>query len=352
MQKIILNDQSKVGVTWFIPEQTFTKGVPCKGVIREVYAEGSVYIGDGEYDGSSFFRQGHGIQYFKNSTLKGAQIGAPNNCKLDRFVGGYDRFKCDWMYGNGVWYFTDLNGNPIHFCKGFFFNTYRIDDWHGDFDYDCLLLGYTKDMEVFELDKFFNQANDLQNKYAEVHKCSYLFMGDSWIDFWRDEQCFSRYGFIGKGYDFVNVGIGGTTYKDWTKWIDKLVVCHNPDKILINLGFNDLHHGQTVNQVYNYFLKVVTEIHKALPNAKIFVTSLTHCSVFTRYFDSEIMLNGMIADFAKQEEYITYLPVGDLFKKDGKIIEDMDDYCIEDRLHLNQKGYAVWGKYIIENIAK
>lgn len=352
MQKIILNDQSKVGVTWFIPEQTFTKGVPCKGVIREVYSEGSVYIGEAEYDGKNFLRQGHGIQYFENSTILGSQIGSPNDTKLDRFVGNFDRFASDWMYGNGVWYFTDMQGKPKYFCKGFFLRTEKIDDWHGEFDYDSLLAGYSKDMEMVELYKYLNQVNTLQERYANVAKCTYLFMGDSWIDFWRDEQCFSRYGFIGKGYDFVNVGIGGTTYKDWTKWIDKLVVCHNPDKILINLGFNDLHHGQTVEQTYENFVKVVTSIHSALPNAKLYVTSVTHCSAYTNFFERELQVNSLVIDYAEKSDFITYLPVGDLFKKDGKMIENMDDYCIEDRLHLNQKGYAVWGKYIIENIAK
>lgn len=352
MNKIIFQDENKVGITWFIPNDEFEQGVPCKGILREVYLEGSVYIGDGEYDGENFFRQGHGIQYFENSSLTSLQINAPHKTKIDRFVGNYDRFKSDWMYGNGIWYFVDKNGNPQHFCKGFYMAATRIGDWHGEFDYDTLLTGYTKDMELDDLPKYVEKVKILEEAFENVSKCTYLFMGDSWIDFWRDENCFSRHGFVGEGYDVVNVGIGGTAYSDWTKWIDRLVVRYNPDKILINLGFNDLHHGQTADEVYSNFLNVISQINEKLPNSKIFITSITHCSVYMPFHDAETLVNERVIDYCKDKPNLTYLPVSNLFMINGKMIENMDDFCIEDKLHLNDKGYAIWGKFVIENIAK
>ncbi|MBO7187227.1 MAG: hypothetical protein J6V68_02370, partial [Clostridia bacterium] len=107
MEKIVFRKDDEVGVTWFIPDEEFVEGKPCTGVIREKYQEGSVYEGHGEYDGKDFYRQGYGVQYFKDSVMAGEALGGPMDSKVYKYVGNYDRNLSGWLFGNGILYFTD-----------------------------------------------------------------------------------------------------------------------------------------------------------------------------------------------------------------------------------------------------
>ena len=348
MNKIILNDENAIGITYFIPAGEFIEGVPCKGTIREVYQEGSVYTGDGEYDGKNFYRQGHGVQDFKKSWFLGGTIGGNVDTLVYKFVGNYDRHQSGWMYGNGVFYFCDYNRKPVSFAKAFFAGPNKLRDWDGDFDYETLLNGFTKDMEI-DLVPFRIEKLDRQKKYKDVKDVDYLIFGDSWTGRWlSDSDRF--YGEDFKGLNAINIGIGGTKFVDWVNDLDWLVICHNPKKIFINLGFNDIHNGQKPSYVFEVFKKMVEKLKTALPDVKIYISGITNCKIFDDYFEKETELNNLIKNYADKSDFIKYIDVNKLFLKDGKRIPDMEDYCIADRQHLNDKGYAIWAPYITDFI--
>lgn len=352
MKKIILNDENAVGVLWFIPDGEFTPGKPCKGTIKERYREGSVYEGQGEYDGENFYRQGHGVQEFSNSKMTGDDIGGPAYTKIRKFVGNYDRHLSSWMYGNGVFYLDDKDGNPLMFVKSFFEATSTVEDWHGDFDYDLLLKGYTPEMEG-KLIPFRAKHEKWVERVKDVKSCDYLFMGDSWVENWThavnmgagpefDEEVNAL------NMDAVNVGIGGSKYSDWEDWVNDLVTDHNPKKVFINLGFNDLHHAQPVNEVYTHFKNVVEAIKKELPKTIIYIASTCQCPAFTSFCEKELALNALMKEYCEKAENMVYLPLNELFNVDGKMAPNMAEYCVEDMLHLNRKGYDIWGKTILK----
>ena len=350
MKKIILNDENAIGMLYFIPNDEFAEGVPCKGHIKERYQEGSVYEGEGEYDGKNFYRQGNGVQEFSHSAMNGEHIGGPAYSKIYKFVGEYDRHASAWMYGNGIFYFVDQNDKPIAFTKGFFQCTTKIDEWHGDFDYDTILQGFTKEMECELIP--FKGAHDRLVTEHQGKTCDYLFFGDSWVEQWRDLKRFDYARFYKDTADInaLNVGIGGTKYSDWANWLDDLVIPFAPKKIFINLGFNDLHHGQKVNEVYDNFKTVVEGIKKALPEVKIYINSVTHCSVFDDFFEKEVELNNLLIDYCAKMPNMCYIPVNKEFMSNGKRFEDMDDYCIEDNLHLNERGYKIWSPFVLNYV--
>ena len=356
MEKIILNDENAVGVLWFIPDVKFVEGMPCTGIIKERYLEGSVYEGQGEYDGKNFYRQGYGIQEFSHSKMTGEDFGGPMDSKIYKFVGFYDRHLSSWMYGNGVFYLNDKDDKPLMFVKGYFSATTKIDDWHGDFDYSLLLKGFTPDMEgVFVPFRAKHDRWVLRTK--DVKNCDYLFMGDSWVEHWCHVEN------MGAGPEFdeevkalnmdaVNVGIGGSKFSDWEPWMNDLVIDHNPKKVFINLGFNDIHRGTSPEEVYGHFLNVVTSIRKALPNTIIYVASTCQCPAFTTFIDNELALNKMMEEYCNKTENMIYLPLNDLFNVDGKMAPNMGEYCIADMLHLNRKGYDVWGKEVLKKLTE
>ena len=350
MEKIILNEnQDAVGWLWFIPDSDFVKGVPCTGWGKERYLEGSVYEGQVEYDGVNFYRQGYGVQDFSNSTY---QVTCPDNTKLDKYVGFYNRHVCSWMYGNGVAYLVDKDTNqPKKFVKGFFHYSRKQDEWHGDFDYNSLYAGYTKDMECDNIIPYAEKRANYVARYKDKTTCDYLFMGDSWVEIWQLVELYDG-SFVRDtaGLDAINVGIGGTKYFDWEDLLDELVICHNPKKVFINLGFNDLHSGNSVKDTFNSFVKNVTKLTKCIDGVKIYVTSVTHTSPYSHLFDKEVELNNLIKNYCAKSKNLVYVQTNKLFMQDGKMIKNMDDFCIKDKIHLNRKGYDIWAPFVIDFI--
>lgn len=353
--KIILNDEDAIGVIYFIPDGEFKKGKPCLGTIKERYREGSVYIGQGEYDGKNFYRQGFGEQEFSNSTLRPNMHG-PENTYAYKFRGYYDRHTAAWMHGNGVMYFVDENNKPCAFVKGFFNNQSDVTEWHGEFNNDWLIPGYTPDMETYFV-PFVARFRQNYENYKDVTNCDYLFFGDSWVENW----CFSDRMYGGstwyedvkaRNMNAVNVGVGGTKYSDWEDKLDDIIVSHHPKKIFINLGFNDLHGGQTVEEVFSHFKFIVETLHAKLPETKIFIAGTTHCPAFVPFRKKELALNKLEEEYAKKTDYITYLPVDKLFMKGKKMIKKMPSYCVDDMLHLNRSGYDIWGNAILDALTK
>ncbi len=363
MKKVFTEDLSAVGMRRFTPDNgEWQKGVPCRGIGEERYREGSVYIGEMEYDGENFYKQGHGIQYFGESSFRDAEaFGGPENLITLMYEGDFDHSKADWFYGNGIFYFTNKDGTPAAIAHGFFTGVGLCEPWHGVFDPNKLLPGFSADMEV-KLVPFDGRFKRYEREYSALGfpKYEYVFFGDSWMDFWRNHGNVdpSLYGpeFAddAAGISAVNVGVGGTKFSDWyDERLDDLVLKFNAEKFVINLGFNDIHSGQTVDFVEAECKRVVNKILSYNKNAEIYLCSLTHCTAYVPYWEKENELNDRMKKLADENPNVNYLKTGELFTdENGKPFDNMDDYCIADRLHLNRKGYDIWGKYILDTVTK
>ena len=69
--------------------------------------------------------------YFKNDLSGKIKIDE----KIYMFVGYFDYRKTNWIYGNGVLYYRDLEGKPSRFVKGFFSCLNKTGEYKGDFDF-------------------------------------------------------------------------------------------------------------------------------------------------------------------------------------------------------------------------
>lgn len=363
MKKVFTDDLSRVGMRWFTPDNgEWKEGVPCKGIGEERYREGSVYIGQMEYNGEYFYKQGHGIQYFAESTYRdGTAFGAPDDSVTLMYEGDFDHSGGGWFFGNGIFYFTRKDGTPLAITHGFFTGTANYSPWKGKFDETKLLPGYSLDMEI-PLIPFEHRFKKYEKEYAALGfpKYEYVFFGDSWMDFWLnhnnvDPDLYGPEFNDDKGdMSAVNVGVGGTKFSDWSdQRIEDLVLKFNADKFVINLGFNDLHSGQSVDFAESEGKRVINKILSYNKNAKIYLCSLTHCTAYIPFWEKENELNARFKKIAAENPNVVYLATGELFiGKDGKPFPNMDDYCIADHLHLNRKGYDVWGVYILNEVKK
>lgn len=327
---------NSAGVWYFAPQTgVFKEGKPCKGFGAVKYREGSVYTGDLYYDGKNFNKLGFGRQDFSRSEI-GCLIEGINERKY-LFAGRYDYRKTDWIYGNGVLYYTDAEGKPSHFKKGFFSGLIKIKDYEGEFDYGALIDGYTPDMES----DYDEDAERIKRRFmsvrtsAEGQGVKALFVGDSYFELF-DSPEFAGENLFGRlfGEGCVNAGVGGSRFSDWLGWTDIFGHIPAPEKIFVNLGFNDLHSGYSVKTVYSNFRKFIKVLRGYYPEAEIYLSAVVRSPVFGESADRENEYNALIKDNARKLQVT-------VFDWNG-LIEPTYEYFHPDGVHPNEKGYGIF----------
>lgn len=333
---------NSAGVWFFVPDSgVFKKGTPCKGFGAIKYAEGSVYTGDIFYDGKNFNKKGYGQQDFTKSSI-GDTVKTIGEKKY-KFVGCYDYRKTDWIYGNGVLYYTYEDGKPSHFRKGFFKGLDKIGEYKGEFDYGSLLDSYTPDME-FDFDENENRLEErwklIQNTVNNAGKPRVLFIGDSYFEL-SDVAEFAGKNLFNCHFpkDYVNIGICGTRFIDWLGWADKIKNFPAPDKIVLNLGFNDLHNGRSAKQTFSDFKKFTGILHEFFPRTKLYSVNVIHSPNSANHFEKESEYNKMIEKNAAKYG----VTVGDW----NNLIGECGKNCFHaDAIHPNETGYGLFAEFI------
>ena len=152
------------------------------------------------------------------------------------------------------------------------------------------------------------------------------------------------------GQEFYGTGISGSKITEWYNnyrdYFERLKL-HHPQKVIINLGVNDIHSGDKVGETtFNSLKNLVGKLHDEIPGVQIYWTT-----VCNNYF-SAAMKNG-VNEYVTAYNYVNdnlktyaatldYLNVIDL---NAKINHDRSMF-ITDGLHLNEMGYNIFTKLI------
>lgn len=346
-------DEKGVGMIWFVPENEFQKGVPCKGVGSERYPEGSVYTGDMSYDGTRFYKDGYGEQDFTKSTFATCASEKEN---LYKIIGHFP--KDAWIRGNGILlYVNEKTKKPSSYDYGFLTGTEYSNKWLGEFNEELVPQGWEGKYRHTGFSVYKRRILNNLTYTKKTKGVKTLLIGDSWFGMWTYTDPVEATVVQGKQMlkgkvPRVNIGVGGTKYSDWLEHLP--AICKQfagTEKILVNLGFNDLHSGKSPETVYEDFLTFVSTVHECLPKARIYISAVCHVGRFPQCFENELKLNAMELKYCfEHSDFLTYLPADETLMKNGKPFPDIDDYCINDQIHLNDRGYAIWGTYLLEKI--
>jgi lysophospholipase L1-like esterase len=166
-----------------------------------------------------------------------------------------------------------------------------------------------------------------------------LFVGSSSIRLWDNlEQQFNTAPIV------VKRGFGGSRMEDCAAYLSRLVIPYKPRTVVVYAGENDLAEGRRPEQVLRSFTRFVEGVRAALPATRIAYVSIK----------PSIARAGMLADIratnALISEYVSHLDNAryiDVFTPmlDSKGAPRAELFR-EDRLHMNQAGYALWHELI------
>jgi len=161
-----------------------------------------------------------------------------------------------------------------------------------------------------------------------------LFIGSSSIRLWS-----SLAGDFPK-HRVLNRGFGGSEIVDSVRYFEQIVLPYRPRLIVLYAGGNDIHGGKTPEQVLGDFKAFAEKTRLALPRTRLAYISIAPNPARWAEVDRVRAANRLIEDYTRKQPQLTFIDVfPHMLGPDGA---PKPDIYREDRLHMNQKGYALW----------
>lgn len=167
-----------------------------------------------------------------------------------------------------------------------------------------------------------------------------LFIGSSSFTKWKDVNEYFP------GYPIVNRAFGASTLLDLIRYSYDIIIPYQPKQVLIYCGENDLAYSDTVTpaEVVKRFKTLYGIIRLNLPDAKIEYVSIKASPIRSGIKDKVVETNKEISRFLKKEKNAGFIDVYyPMLDAAGNYRQDL---FLEDKLHMNAEGYAIWKKII------
>jgi lysophospholipase L1-like esterase len=184
------------------------------------------------------------------------------------------------------------------------------------------------------------QAFKKQDSADFPGKGKILFVGSSSFTKWKDVQDYFP------GYPIINRGFGGSTLVDVTRYESDIIFPYEPKQIVIYCGENDIANDSSVTgrMTYERFRQLFKDIRTKLPGVPVIYISMKPSPSRWQMRERQTEGNKLIRKFLKKQKHTVFINVWkDMLGPDGEPIKEL---FIEDKLHMNAKGYAIWKKLI------
>ncbi len=179
-----------------------------------------------------------------------------------------------------------------------------------------------------------------QDSIAAPPKQAILFVGSSSFTKWTDVQNYFPQ------FTIVNRGFGGSSIPDVIRYADDIIFPYMPKQIVIYCGENDLAASDTVTgkMVYQRFVQLFNIIRNKMPAVPVAFISLKPSPSRWHLNNKMVEANTLIKKYFRKKKKTGFIDVyHKMLRTDGTPIKEI---FIEDNLHMNAKGYAIWQKII------
>lgn len=167
-----------------------------------------------------------------------------------------------------------------------------------------------------------------------------LFVGSSSFRKWTDVSNYFP------GYTILNRGFGGSSFPDVIRYAPDIIYRYHPKQVVIYCGDNDLASSDSVtaDTVFERFKVLFEGIRNNLPNENIVFVSIKPSPSRARLMKKMEQANLLIQTYLSIQQQTAFADVyHKMLNADGTVMKDI---FLEDNLHMNPKGYAIWQKVI------
>ena len=195
---------------------------------------------------------------------------------------------------------------------------------------------------------FFNEIQNFK-KQDSIHpppQNAILFVGSSSFTKWQDVQDYFP------GTTIINRGFGGSSLPDVIRYASDIIYPYHPKQVVIYCGDNDFAANDTITsaEVVTRVKDLFWMIRRNLPAANISYISVKPSPSRARLMAKEEIANKTIRDFLATQKNTAFIDVyHPMIGPDKKPIAEI---FLQDSLHMNPKGYAIWKKIITPYLIK
>jgi lysophospholipase L1-like esterase len=199
---------------------------------------------------------------------------------------------------------------------------------------------------VFAQNRFEKEivAYEKQDSVALPAKGMKLFIGSSSFRLWKSFDADT------KGMNAFNRGFGGSTFKDALYYFDRMVVKYQPSWVFVYEGDNDLASGQSPEEIASLYEEFSNRLAKQVPGVKlVFVSARPSLARETMKAKQQDLNQRIAAISSKKKGHFVIDMHSPFYNADGSLMQDI---FVADKLHLNEKGYAIFAKQIQNFVEK
>lgn len=146
------------------------------------------------------------------------------------------------------------------------------------------------------------------------------------------------------GVPVINRGFGGSELTDSVFYADRIILPYAPRVVVIYAGENDLQAGKSPESVLSDFQKISAMIHTTLPKTRILFLAIKESPSRAKIRENVLRANALLAAECAKHPHRIFVDVATpMLDASGKTRPEL---FIEDQLHLQPAGYAVWTKVL------
>lgn len=169
-----------------------------------------------------------------------------------------------------------------------------------------------------------------------------VFVGSSSIRLWKSLATDFP------GLNAINRGFGGSELADSVHYVDRIVVPYRPRLVVLFAGTNDLWNGKSPAQVAADFRTFRTKLHPSPTDTKLIFLSINPAPSRARVHDRMREANALIAADCATDPRCKYVDVSTpMLDASGGTRPEL---FIDDQLHLNADGYAIWRRVLAPHL--
>lgn len=184
---------------------------------------------------------------------------------------------------------------------------------------------------------------DKRNTLAEE---PILFVGSSSIVFWETANSFPE-------YPVINRGFGGASLPEVLHYYDDVIKKHAPSMMVVYCDI-DVERGEAPEFAVSAFRQLVTRVENDFPMTEILLLSMKPTLIDdvlgADVRKNKIITNELLSDYAGANDKLHYIDITSVMIEDGERLKDQ--IFLNDGMHLNASGYALWDPIIRAEIAK
>lgn len=186
-------------------------------------------------------------------------------------------------------------------------------------------------------------------RFSEVDRanpppaCPVLFVGSSSIRLWP-----------GLAADMaplpvLNRGFGGSTIRQVNTYFDRIVTPYRPRAIVLYAGENDIDAGEAPAELAaqtEYFLAL--KDYRLGRHVPVFYISLKPSKLRAAQFQRQSQANDALKALATRRDDLAFIDMVPAMLEEGR----PRDLYVEDGLHMNAAGYAIWRERVREALRR